>query len=249
MEDIRKLLRKRKMQGEPLGRALICKYVNAYHRAEDPTIPEYVSDEQFRKLESRFTDENEHRIYMFYQDMYFAIVEACKRRRENWNAAAFSLIYRMNVVATMELCAEVYAKYGEVPGQDDAPITFDLPAWTVLEPLRMVIGINTALEVLADVYGVPELATLVLDPAPIVGKIESYNRAVESIKHGLRNESNEPSERFKSGVEIINVDSIKVSPDKVEDLKKYLARDKHDRAAHNTVIYFTGMVEQLTEVQ
>lgn len=87
MEDLKALRRKRKMKGDAVGRALLGMFVNSTQRMHDANVPVYMSSREMDDLVARITDPNEFRNYEYYAGMYYMLVGARERARENYNSS------------------------------------------------------------------------------------------------------------------------------------------------------------------
>lgn len=106
MEDINKLLRKRKPKGDETGRAYICYLANVIDRLRDDTIPEYATMEQIDRIASKIEDPAEQNKYRFYVSMGYALQSWRIRQSELFNACISELNFYMQTTVTITTAEE-----------------------------------------------------------------------------------------------------------------------------------------------
>lgn len=125
----------------------------------------------------------------------------------------------------------------------DRPNIPSSPAAEVYRGMQFVYGYNAILDILADVYEVPELTVIKMDTKNIEELAESYNAYLvrmwaASPDKGMR-------EMMRTRLEYLRLDQAKPDPDKVKSFREWFRENRYTRDAQNDVHCVTMMLDEI----
>lgn len=125
----------------------------------------------------------------------------------------------------------------------DRPNIPSAPAAEVYRGMQFVYGYNAILDILADVYEVPELTVIKMDTKNIEDLAESYNAYLvrmwaASPDKGMR-------EMMRTRLEYLRLDQAKPDPDKVKSFREWFRENRYTRDAQNDVHCVTMMLDEI----
>lgn len=173
MEDIEKLKRKRKMKGEPLGRALLGVLANTKERQRNPETPIYTDVATIAQLATKFQEGREEELFRFYDTLYLSLATMQNRAIENYNIIVGtwnSYLFTLNQITDYRNMADILEseplilpeeKYTKL--RDDYRYSVDEVSFFLLKEILTTNCVNAPKRVLdaLEAAEIPAEATMV----------------------------------------------------------------------------------------
>lgn len=133
---------------------------------------------------------------------------------------------------------------------EDAEVIDQCQDMLIIPAYRNMLAFNKLIDILAELYNVPDLKKAEIDLTPFIEKAKAYNLLLYFLYEGISGTPEEKHQRRKNlqdSFRIIDIDSMKISEARAEAIKNRLAELKVTRAAAMEIKKFDQFINELMD--